>query len=689
MASADIIKAKRSLTTATKLRQDTQMIMQPYTNWEKHLVPAPLSITVLGELVFISSKDDFPINQKPPINGFKFMKYPHSFRASLMQVCNAGWSAFNEAHTSMDQIRLHTGNVPQFVKIAVEVILKDDDKLFQAVLPDTLNSIDNIAAECLRLSTSTKENFEMVISLVHEILEVSTNAKEAYNQDLKEVTQKIMENELRKTAKKEAEIRAKEDLANFKTKLDAAEQMFDKAMKSMPSGWDVIGMNLAEGLSQSLNTLISGLVNVMTLKFDKIFSSGQGSTSSQKESASGAGKEQGTEQMDKYFAVKDVYENASTILNLTGTLKTYLTAENKINWSELYDQKSKKAKSDFQKDMMVEIEKKINLLKDSDAKTIALGICKNVIAICTTMAEVAPKGECDSVQEEKLVQKIAKVYEDAQTFNATSKQVTKTPPFTQKPPGLSKAQSAGQLAVENSRIQIEEARRVLETARQMYNKATDRYEKNQEELVDILATLKKCNVKEIDFKTTLEILAKGLKALGKVKEQWEKMVSFFQIVVTIIKASMNTSTKTFTNTAKQASLYSSSNFLKDMVYNQAFQVSNIASLVNMISSTYVEISEKYIMDRVSSLGRLMALDYTSAEFDSERLKLQKSCVEAQHGIIALVQKNKTDFDRKTNDRLAQLNELSALLPPPTEEEKKKVKKIINTPPTDIDMDQFA
>lgn len=81
---------------------------------------------------------------------------------------------------------------------------------------------------------------------------------------------------------------------------------------------------------------------------------------------------------------------------------------------------------------------------------------------------------------------------------------------------------------------------------------------------------------------------------------------------------MNSATKTFTNTARQASVYSSSNFLKDMVYNQAFQVSNIASLVNIILNTFTEISEKYIMDRVSSLGRLMVLDHTSMEFDLER-----------------------------------------------------------------------
>lgn len=688
MASTDLVKAKKSLTTAAKLRQDTQMIMQPYANWEEHLVPAPLTITVLGELVFISSKDDFSINRNPPKDGFKFIKYPHSFRASLMQVCNAGWSAFNEAHTSMDEIRLHTGNVPQYVRTAVEVILREDDRLFQAVLPNTLNSIDNIATECLRLSTSTKNNFESVIKLVHELIEASTNAKEAYNQDLRDVTQKIKENQIREKAKKEADKRAEEDLKNFKTKLDAAEQLFDKAMKSMPSGWDMIGMNLAEGLAQSLNTLVSGLSNVVTLNFGNMFSGKGSTTSSTTQSATGKDPEQGTEQMDKYFAVKDVYEKASVILSMIEALKNYLTPENKVDWANLYDQKNQKAKSDFQKDILAEMKNTISSLKDSDAKTTALGICNKAISICTKMAEIAPKGQCDSLQEQELVKEFEKVLEEAQTFNATAKQVTKTPPFSQKPPGLSKAQTAGQFAAENARIQIEEARKVLETARQMYNKGMERFEKNKEELTDILVILQNCDVKKIDFKTTLDILAKGLTALGLVKEQWEKMVQFFQVVTTIIKASMNTSANTFTNRAKEAAAYPSSSFLKDMVYTQAFQVSSISSLVNLISTTYVEISNKYIMDRVSSLGRLMALDCNSPEFDPERKKLQDGCVEAQKGILTLVKSNKIAFDQKTDDRLAQLNALCALLPPPTAEEEKKVKKIVNTPPKDIDLAQF-
>lgn len=102
-----ISKTSQSLTTAEDMRNQTKLIMQPYANWEEYLTPAPLSIAIMGGLVFISSSTDFSININAPKNGYEFIKYHDSFRACLLQVCNSGWWAFNEAHKSMDQIRLH------------------------------------------------------------------------------------------------------------------------------------------------------------------------------------------------------------------------------------------------------------------------------------------------------------------------------------------------------------------------------------------------------------------------------------------------------------------------------------------------------------------------------------------------------------------------------------------------------
>lgn len=74
------------------------LMMSSSINWADFLTPAPMCIALLGQLMLISTEKDFSLKKQEPLGGFKNMKYPESFRASLVQVSNAGWRAFNEAH---------------------------------------------------------------------------------------------------------------------------------------------------------------------------------------------------------------------------------------------------------------------------------------------------------------------------------------------------------------------------------------------------------------------------------------------------------------------------------------------------------------------------------------------------------------------------------------------------------------
>ncbi|MCJ8749416.1 hypothetical protein PDJAM_G00176030 [Pangasius djambal] len=239
--------------------------------------------------------------------------------------------------------------------------------------------------------------------------------------------------------------------------------------------------------------------------------------------------------------------------------------------------------------------------------------------------------------------------------------------------------SASQRASENARFRIEQSRAQLDKTREIYEKSVENMEKNQKELTEILITMRNCEVKEIDFNTTIQMLVKGMDAMGRVKEQWEKMVRFFQMVSNIVKTSLSRTLKDFVSTSEktQSLTYNAKLFSKDLLYNQAFQATNIASLVHMISATYSEVSTKHIMDRVSSLGKLMAMDKEKPEFLSERLQLQSSCDEAQKAILRLVLKNKNEFERKSAARLEKIDkELLAILPAAAPEEIKSIQAAV-------------
>ncbi|KAL0152306.1 hypothetical protein M9458_052029 [Cirrhinus mrigala] len=236
-----------------------------------------------------------------------------------------------------------------------------------------------------------------------------------------------------------------------------------------------------------------------------------------------------------------------------------------------------------------------------------------------------------------------------------------------------------QRATENAQFAIAQSRAQLNHTRENYKKCLENLEKNQKELTEILVTMRNCELKEIDFKTTIEMLVKGMDAMGRVKVQWEKMVHFFQMVSSIVKTSLSKTLTNFVSTSEKTQdlSYNGKLFSKDLLYTQAFQACNIASLVHMISGTYTDVSSKYLMDRVSSLGKLMAMDKSKPEFEHERQQLQNGCDEAQRGILRLVLKNKKEFDRKSTARQDKIDqELLAILPAAPPEQIKRIQEAV-------------
>ncbi|XP_051576461.1 uncharacterized protein LOC127453814 [Myxocyprinus asiaticus] len=674
-----ISKITQSLASAEEMRNQTKLVMQPYANWEEYLTPAPLSIAILGELVFISSTTDFSINKNTPKDGYKFIKYPDSFRACLMQVCNTGWHAFNEAHTSMDQIRLHTATVPDYMKTAVKILFQGDDEVVQAHLPDQLDNIRVIADECLVLSTATEKRFMDVINIIQELLEACVNAEHFYGEEMEAIKNKLEENKMREQSAQETKKRTEKAVSAMENELQHAHQSYQKAMDSLPNGWEMIGMDLVGGITESITGLINGVTSIITHPVRK--ACGAATTISDTVSQI-KGQEHVGDVVDEINAYSKSAEILTCLQNIQQIMKVN-SEDDDIAWTNLYDQKKKSTKSDFMKKQFERINNDLKKISNCLVKSQAQELCKNGINICKQLAKYAPDGKCDKDKEMEIKEKVLDLVNSAHVFDTKRKDITKSPAISPKPPMMYKEENRpenmrpSQRASENARFSIEQSRAQLNKTRETYDKCVENLEKNQKELTDILVTMRQCELKEIDFKTTIQMLVKGMDAMGRVKEQWEKMVHFFQMVSSIVKASLSKTLKNFVSTSEktQALSYNAKLFSKDLLYNQAFQACNIASLVHMISGTYTDVSTKYLMDRVSSLGKLMVMDKSKPEFEQERQMLHISCDEAQKGILRLVLKNKEEFDRKSTARLEKIDrELLAILPPAPPKQTKRIQE---------------
>ncbi|XP_016116157.1 uncharacterized protein [Sinocyclocheilus grahami] len=671
-----IVKTTQSLTTAEDMRNQTKLIMQPYANWEKYLTPAPLSIAILGELVFISSTTDFSINKNTPKDGYKFIKYPESFRACLMQVCNSGWWAFNEAHKSMDQIRLHTAQVPDYMKTAVKILFQGDDEVVKAHLPDQLDNIRVIADECLKLSNATEERFNNVIDIIQELLEACLNQNQFYGEEIEATKRNLVETKLREQSAKETKRRTEKAMSTMEKEMEKAHENYQNALDSLPVGWEMIEMEIAEGMLQSVTGLFSGMMSVLSNPVTAVCSATTQIFATAQELMGKRG-----DLVDEI----NIYSKSSEILKLAETVKEEMCVTNKddeIKWTNLYDQKKKKATNiKFIKQQFKRLSNCLEQLTDCSVKSEAQSLCIKGISICKQLANYAQDGNCDKDKSNEIIENVLKLITSARMFDTKSKDITKAPAMSPKPPMIFQEEnkSSMQGATENARFAIEQTRAQLNRTRETYENYVENLEQNQKELTEILITMRNCELKEIDFKTTIEMLVKGMDAMGRVKEQWEKMVRFFQMVSNIVKTSLSTTLTNFVSTSEktQALSYNAKLFSKDLLYTQAFQACNIVSLVHMISGTYTDVSNMYLMDRVSSLGKLMVMDKSKPEFEHERHQLQIGCDEAQKGILRLVLKNKEEFDRKSTARLEKIDrELLAILPAAPPEQIKSIQEVV-------------
>ncbi|XP_030641505.1 uncharacterized protein LOC115821860 [Chanos chanos] len=680
--ASELVKKTQSITSAESMRESTQLIMKPYANWEEYLTPAPLSIAILGELTFISSKTDFSINKNPPKDGYKYIRYPESFRACLMQVCNSGWWAFNEAHKSMDQIRLHTSTVPDYMKTAVKILFQGSDEVIQAHLPNQLENIRAIADDCVDLANAAEQKFADVINVVQELVEACVNAEHCYGLELEEIKKRLEEAKMREQTSREANERSAKAMETMEKELEEAQENYKKAITSLPSGWDMIGMDLVGGLTESITGLVNGITSIVTCSFTQMC---EASTKIKFSYHCIRSKDDAADEITKI----NIYSRSGEILKISEFIGQYIQ-EKTIDWKKLYDQKKKYTNTDFAANQFKRIKNSLDQFPDCKPKRKAILLCETGINICQRLALCAPEGSCSKEKEQKIISNWQELIKSARAFDSKSKSVTKSPSMTPKPPMMyqqenksegSSKMSAGQRATENAHFRIEQTRAQLDKTKETYEKCVENMEKNQKELTDILVTMRNCELKEIDFNTTIKMLIKGMDAMGRVKEQWEKMVRFFQMVSNIVKVNMSKTLHNFVTTAKQTQKlsYNAKLFSKDLLYNQAFQASNIASLVHMISETYTEVSNKYLMDRVSSLGKLMAMDKSKPEFELERLQLQSGCDDAQKGILHLVIKNKKAFERSADARLEKIEgELLAILPPAAPEETKAIKEAVQT-----------
>lgn len=686
---AKINSAMKTLSRGDKLKEEMALIVGPNASWEEFLTPAPMCICLLGELMVISTRADFSLEQTPPKDGFKLMRWPNSFRASLVQITNSGWRAFNEADKTMDQVRLMTAQVPGHLKDAIKILLQGEDEDLEDLLPIKLSAIQGIAHKCVTLASSVEKRFEEVMDLAGEILESSTSAKGTYEDKLKDVEAELaVATKNRETAEERKKL-SEDQYKKLQRAVDKAEKDYEKAMDSMPSGWTMIGMNTVEGMSNAFTTLLSGVGRLATLGLG---TSGGEDRSLAEKAASKLLSRKATNEKPLDEKTIDAYTKVPQLKGYADSLKMTCIEDNKLKANVAQSEDNIR----YLLAQFKHISQEVGIKGNNNVQNHLIALSDEGMQICTQLKELS-KAMDQEEADRGMAQRIIAFHEKVLVLQLEGTAILGSCPTESKAPNqsvLPQAQdttkSAAQQTVENARFKIEASTAHLDSTKERYDNSCDKLIENTEKLGHIIATIAKLDIHKIDFQQIRETLIKGIRALGELREQWTKLVRFFQMMSNIIRCSMSTSLTDFTTMTEKAKQrkqaiegYTLSQMKKDMIYKQAFEAAKIAHLVNMISSAYVDVSNRYIMSKVAGLGKLQGYDADS-EKDRNAIKrefdaLVEGCKDAQEGIKDIVLEHKREFDRRIESRIKTIKtELNAALPPPLPSDKSgaKIKEVV-------------
>ncbi|XP_063050608.1 uncharacterized protein LOC134445470 [Engraulis encrasicolus] len=467
-------------------------------------------------------------------------------------------------------------------------------------------------------------------------------------------------------------------LKKVETELDDAKNRYEKSMDSLPNGWSVIGLDLVQGITESLTSLMNGMTSLIARPVALACYASMKVKDTYRHVAD---KDDADE-----FDIIEICSRSPRILRSVDAIGKFIQ-EGRIDWNELYDQQEKKAKTDLASAQLEMVKSELKKCPSCKQKSHAEDICKAGVNICKKLRMHAPAKQCSAEETEKILSEWESLNKKALAFDSESKCITNSPALTQASPMMNKVNnaegsgktSASQRATELAYFRIEETRAQLNKARECHEKCVEKMENNEKELAEVLSNMRRYNIEEIDFNTTIKILIQGMDAMGRVQEQWQKMVRFFEMISHTVGTQSNSLLDFQKTTLKaQQQSYDTRLLKKDMIYKQAFQASNIASLVHMISETYTCVSDKHLMHRIGMLSTLITMDNTKPDFQKKIEDLRLGCEEAQKAILREVCKCKEDFDKSTAARLERIEtELLPLLPAAEPEQIKAIKEAVD------------
>ncbi|KAG9031262.1 hypothetical protein FRB95_002902 [Tulasnella sp. JGI-2019a] len=642
------------------------------------LVPAPMAVSILGQLTLVATAADFKLVS--PSGGFKQVQYPNSFRATILQLTDDGARALQQSYSNMDVITKLCAGIKPGVNNIIQLLVGTDGNTdsqnnddIKRYLPSQLSQLQAAVASCLTKAQEMDSNFAQLLDLTMEIHESCTATQGDNESKLKDATMRQAILAAQKTAAEESKTLEKQHLDDAKKSFTDAQDQFKKAADSMPSGWDLVGMQFVEGLSKAVLTGVNAGVN-------KFAGQSQQQTATQNNAISTAQGHPttppGQATVNPPASYDPAYQKAECLRISATSLHHIATGgpDGGVDWS-IVDETDNNGLA-WTKGQM-ETALGTNFGTDQPSLT-AKKLLTTGVQLCVELDGLKASKPADGVAA--AISKINSFSYDASTFATEAQLKTNTPAMTSPgfdtpaQPPVDSNDSASSMAVKNAQFRLSSAGTQLTASRDAYEQSTNKMLEVTKALGEIMGQIAGLDLQKIEWDKIRTILLQAIAFLCQLKGCLADLVHFFSAVNNTIKVSMGTTLSSFitliNDSTKDVSLagVSLSNFGKQAIYNQALAAAKIGRLVQDISQLYVTMYDQHIQAGIKmllGLNSAVASGSGQATIATNGRQLSTWAASATNGIKDLLQGEQSKFEADVNARVQDMQKsIAGILPKP-------------------------
>ena len=147
--------------------------------------------------------------------------------------------------------------------------------------------------------------------------------------------------------------------------------------------------------------------------------------------------------------------------------------------------------------------------------------------------------------------------------------------------------------------------------------------------------------------------------MGNLKEEWSKLVRFFNIITKQASVELNEPIKQFLNDTREALAYENlskneRNYYKDNLKAYAKSIHRQAFILHVMSKTYVDMSNEHIISQLAGLAKLINAG-TVEEKKRMSHMLKDKISEIQKKVLAMVKQRREKYNKEVNEQIGKLD----------------------------------